>query len=373
LGKYENIATLYTDTYSRLDFRENLPYDIGIHAIQTALYIQDYNNKSDININDLIFGYYDVNTQKMIKKFQTSNNMKPAEGVLNESTWKAIFNGLALTKGVEIDKTGEKEVTIVDSDDFLDRKNVGKPNSPSGNENYNNDGNNNKPNSDGGINFNNDGNYTLSDDLNGENYGDDLHNYITDIRNIRGGDIIDGYVTGNGGYVYSAPGEYTRYGSISSIDPGDYNLLGKKIVVMGSDNLTDGNNRWNDTSISSLNDNDYQKDYDFIYNLLANTACSSGGYINPLQGSNSTTDTLENYSGSYESSNNKPFFSPDNMSSLRRSKFDMTIVYGAKGKKARKLIKVVPMSVTQEMNASGEPIYDVYEFVARDVVYSEDD
>jgi hypothetical protein len=373
LGKYENIATLYTDTYSRLDFREKVPYDIGIHAIQTALYLQDYNNKTDININDLVFGYYDVNTQKMIKKFQIINKMKPAEGVLNEQTWNAIFDGLALTKGVELDKTGEKEVTIVDSDNFLDRNYLVNLDPEQKNKDYDNDGNDNNPNSAGGINFNNDGNYTLSDDLNGEKYGEDLHNYITDIRNIRGGDIIDGYVTGNGGYVYSGPDEYVRDGSISSIDPGDYNLLGKKIVVMGSDSLTDGNNRWNDSSISSLNDNDYQRDYDFIYNLLANTAYSGGGYINPFQESNSTIDTLENYSGSYERSNNKPFFSPDNMSSLRRSKFDMTIVYGAKGKKARKLIKVVPMSVTQEMNASGEPIYDVYEFVARDVVYSEDD
>ncbi len=373
MSEYENISTLYTDNYSRLDFREDVSYDIGIHAIQTALYLQDYNSKADTNINDLVFGYYDVNTEKMIKQFQISNNMKPADGVLNEATWDAIFNGLALNIGVEIIKTGEKEITIVDSDDYLDGKDNGDVYNPPGSENYDDNGEGNNPGNDGGINFNDGGNYTLSDDLNGEKYGDDSYNYITDIKSIRGGDIIDGYVTGNGGYVYSGPGAYIRDGSISSIDPGDYNLLGNKIVVPGSNNLTGGNNRWNDTSLSSLNDNDYQRDYDFIYNLLANTTYSGGGYINPLQVSNSTIDTLENYSGSYESSNNKPFFSPDNISKLRKSKFDITIVYGAKGNKARKLIKVVPMSVTQEMNASGEPIYDVYEFVARDVVYSEDD
>jgi hypothetical protein len=61
---------------------------------------------------------------------------------------------------------------------------------------------------------------------------------------------------------------------------------------------------------------------------------------------------------------------PSNIKQLRRSRFDVTIVYGAKGETARKILDVTPIAVTQEMNASGEPIYDVYEFVGRDVVYS---
>lgn len=32
--------------------------------------------------------------------------------------------------------------------------------------------------------------------------------------------------------------------------------------------------------------------------------------------------------------------------------------------------EVTPISVYQEMDASGEPIYDIYEFVAKDVVYN---
>lgn len=373
MSEYENVSTLYTDNYLRLDFRENVPYDIGIHAIQTALYIQGDNIEAGININDLVFGYYDVNTERMIKEFQINNDMKPADGTLNKATWDAIFNGLALSRGVGIAKTGEEEITIVDNDDYLDSINDNSNYNPDGNENYGDDGNDNNLNNGGGINFRNDGNYTVSDDLSGEKYGDDSYNYITDIGDFNDSDIIDGYVTGNGGYSYSGSGSYSMYGGVSAIDPGDYNLLGNKIVIPGGNSLTDGNNRWNDTSLSSLNDNDYQKDYDFIYNLLANTAYSGGGYTNPLQSSNSTTDTLENYTGSYERSTNESFFNPDNIATLRRSKFDITIVYGAKGQKARKLIQVVPMSVTQEMNASGEPIYDVYEFVAKDVVYSNDD
>lgn len=365
MGKYLNASTIYTEKYTRFDFRDSMSYDIGIHAIQTALYIQGYNNKAHIDVNNIVFGYYDVYTEKMIKQFQIGNRMKPAEGILNKETWNAIFNGLALTKKIGLVITGEQEITIVDNDEYLDLEKY----IISESENFN-DIDKNLPYSDGSSNFINNGNYTASDDLSGESFGKNSYNYITDIKSSGLNGIIDDYLTGDGGYSGFGFGEYLINGSITSSDPEDYKILGKKVVVPGGNSLTEGSNRWNDTSISSLNYSDYQKDYDFIYNLLANTVYSAGGYTNPLQLSNSTIDSLDNYLGSYESSSNKPFFNPGNINTLRKSKFDITIVYGAKGEKARKLISVVPMSVTQEMNASGEPIYDVYEFVAQDVVYS---
>ena len=366
MSDYLNASTIYTENYTRFDFRDSMSYDIGIHAIQTALYIQGYNNKPDVN--NIVFGYYDVYTEKMIKQFQISNNMKPAEGVLNKETWNTIFYGLALSKKHGLIITGEKEITIVDNDGTLDvGNNIGKYEQPES-ENFNDDKY--LRYRDEGSNFINNGNYTVNDDLSGESFGQNSYNYITDVRNSSPSGVIDKYITGNEGYSEFGFGKYLTNGSMTSNDPGDYKILGKKVAVPGDISMAGGSNRWNDTSISSLNSSDYQRDYDFIYNLLANTSYSAGGYTNKLQVSNSTIDTLENYSGSYESSSNKPFFNPDNINTLRKSKFDITIVYGSKGKKARKLISVVPMSVTQEMNASGEPIYDVYEFVAQDVVYS---
>lgn len=367
MSDYLNAKAIYTESYTRFDFRDSMSYDIGIHAIQTALYIQGYNNKPDIDVKNIAFGYYDVYTEKMIKQFQTGNNLKPAEGVLNKETWEAIFDGLASIKGVGLLLTGKKEITIVD--DYLDCRKSGQY-IESESENFNADKN--APYSDVGIDFRNNENYTASDDLSGKNFGQNSYNYITDVNSSELNGIIDYYLTGNGDSSEFGFGKYLTNGSINSNDPGDYIVFGKKVVAPGGSSLTGGSSRWNDTSISSLNYSDYQKDYDFIYNLLANTTYSGGGYTNSLQSSNSTIDTLKNYSASYESSSNKPFFNPDKINTLRKSKFDITIVYGAKGKKARKLISVVPMSVTQEMNASGEPIYDVYEFVAQDVVYSID-
>lgn len=372
MSDYLNASTIYTENYARFDYRDSMSYDIGIHAIQTALYIQGYDNKPDIDVNNIVFGYYDVYTEKMIKQFQISNNMNPAEGVLNEETWNSIFDGLVLTKKVALFITGEEEITIVDNDEYLDLGSERRGYMTSGSENFN-DKDKNSPHNDGYSNFINSGDYTTSDDLSGENFGQNLYNQITDLKDSGLNDIINQYITGDGGYSGFGFGQYLTNGSMILNDLRDYTIPGKRVVVPGGSSLTGGSNRWNDTSISSLNYSDYQRDYDFIYNLLANTAYSAGGYTNPLQSSNSTIDTLENYSGSYESSSNKPFFNPDNINTLRRSKFDITIVYGAKGEKARKLISVVPMSVTQEMNASGEPIYDVYEFVAQDVVYSNND
>lgn len=372
MNDYINAKTIYTENYTRLDFRDSMSYDLGIHSIQTALYIQNYNKNADININNIVFGYYDIHTEKMIKEFQTSNNLKPAEGVLNESTWNAIFNGLTNNKGVELFITGEQEITIVDSDKIMDNNTNKGQYIVSGSENFNNNEYKNNPNGDNSKNFSSNGDYTVNDDLNGENFGNESYNHITDVGGSRFNGAIESYISGDGGYSGLGFGKYLIDGSMSSNDPKDYKTSGKKVIVPGGDSLTNGSNRWNDTSISSLNYSDYQKDYDFIYNLLGNTAYSGGGYMNKLQSSNSSTDDLGVYSGSYEKSTNKPFFYKDNIDTLRKSKFDITIVYGVKGDKTRKLIGVVPMSVSQEMNASGEPIYDIYEFVAKDVVYNND-
>lgn len=69
-----------------------------------------------------------------------------------------------------------------------------------------------------------------------------------------------------------------------------------------------------------------------------------------------------------ESEKHNPFFKKDDSDITRKSGYDITIVYGPNKQHYRKLCDVIPRSKSQEVNSSGEAIYDIIEFIARDVV-----
>ena len=370
---FKNVRNEYNDSYQNLTFGDG--YLIGIHGIQSALYMQNYNNlTNNININDINYGYYDSTTEKMVKTFQYNNNID-ATGVLTEETWNAIYDGLMAEKGVILAITGSKQLTIVDVDEMVDNQGNTKEYITSGSENFNDVENKNYITGDGGKNFIGSGEFsTASDSLSGENFGENTSEYIIgDNQQTLDPQYGNGYDNNNAGLTNEFYGNHI-------LDGGDYyDFLKYNYIVSGNKSIVPNytinmpnSNRWNGTAVKDIDSGGYRKDYDFIYNLLANTSYGLGGYINSQSKSNSTTETIRNYSGDYENSTNKPFFSPENMLTLRRSRFDIDLVYGAKGMKSRKIVQVVPMSVSQEVNASGEPIYDIYEFIAQDVVYSDD-
>ena len=369
----KNVREEYNDNYQNLTFGDG--YLIGIHGIQTALYMQNYNYlTSNINMNDINYGYYDSSTEKMIKTFQQNNNINPT-GVLTKETWDAIYDGLIKEKGVILSITGEKQLTIVDVDDMIDNETEEKKYITTGGKRYDNIEEKKHITNNGSKNFIGYGEFsTNSDSLSGQNFYGKTSEYIQ-LEN--GQSFEQSYNDSKNNNDAGKTNEY--YGNYNINGSDYYNDLKYNYITSGNKSITPNytinmpnTNRWNGTAIKDIDGGNYRKDYDFIYNLLANSSYNLGGYINPQKQSNSTIDTLVNYTGDYEQSSNKPFFSPDNMLTLRRSRFDIDLVYGAKGMKSRKIINVVPMSVSQEVNASGEPIYDVYEFVAQDVIYSDD-
>ena len=66
-----------------------------------------------------------------------------------------------------------------------------------------------------------------------------------------------------------------------------------------------------------------------------------------------------------------PFFNDQSAKQLRKSNIDIQISFGANNSMNRTLKNVFMRSVGQQIGANGEPIYDLYEFVARDLVDSE--
>ncbi|MCC0679967.1 hypothetical protein IC218_06770 [Clostridioides sp. ES-S-0005-03] len=69
-----------------------------------------------------------------------------------------------------------------------------------------------------------------------------------------------------------------------------------------------------------------------------------------------------------ENSDYQPFFNPNNINTLRKNNFSISLIYGDKKEKYRKIIGVSPVSVSQEIDTTGNPIYDIYEFIAKDVI-----
>lgn len=364
-----NVADNYQPTYERAEYGDG--YLIGFHAVQTALNMLGYGKTENVNLNSIYYGYYDVNTQTMIKQFQKENNLNITEKI-DKKTWDTIFNNLLKQHGCIIAQTGDREISIIDIDTYMESiYNNGKqnPDAGSGDEAGEDKAH---PESDSGTSYpSSDGRKTSSDVLNDTPQGQRVHPNLDTLNpGMTDTAWYDAIAAAKNGKTISFAGNHNVDGS-AMFDNLMYNYIvsGGKYYngVSYSYNLNGGSSFDNDYKKVYLGES--EKDYDFIYNLLANSVYADAGYSLPIKESKSTTDGLGYFGGSYQTSTNKPFFDPSNIESLRKSRFDVTIVYGAKGEQARKIRQVTPISVSQEMNASGEPIFDVYEFVARDVSY----
>ena len=364
-----NVADNYQPTYMNTEYGDG--YLIGIHAVQTALNMQGYGKIDGVNLNSLYYGYHGVDTEKMIKQFQKDNNLNITEK-LDKKTWDAIFSNLLKKQGCILVQTGDEEISIIDIDTYIETLNDDNRNSPDNATGDEPGEDITYPNLDSGK------SYPAQQDRTG---GSDILNEPSNGQRTHPNlDVLNPGMTDTAWYdaiAAASSGKTTSY-------IGNHNVDGSAMFDdLVYNYVTSGGTYYNGVSYSyNLNggssfDDDYkkinlgqsEKDYDFISNLLANSIYGNNEYYLPIRESKSTTDGLGYYGGTYEGSTNKPFFDPANIDALRKSKFDITIVYGAKGEQARKIRRVTPISVTQEMNASGEPIFDVYEFVARDVSY----
>lgn len=348
------ISERYTDDLKLLKYGQG--YDIRIHAIQTTLLILDPIYFDKINTNDLNFGYYCSSTESIITEFQKYNKLV-SDGKLTLETWNSIFSQLKILKNCSVIQTGPKSIDIIGANELLEGNNINSSNNskvPTLSDNEDNIS------SDVILSIASD-NLAYEENTSGKSYLSNINNFSSNLKNnsllyyqynnLSGGKTFDdlayNYIVSGGRVYNNASYSYNLTGSESW----DY-----KYITPIMFNSTGGEN----------------KDYDYIYNLLANSVYDGNINLSPMAVSFSNND-IGKYLGPLGKSTNKTYFSPyaENKfknDALKNSKFDITIVYGPKGSKARKIIEVTPMAMSQEVNASGEPIYDIYEFIAKDVV-----
>lgn len=332
------------------DVKYGFGYDVKIHALQTSLSLLGYTNAYGVNKNDIQFGYYCVNTEAMLIAFQKDNKL--SIGKIDKQTWLIIFNMLKDRCNCYINEIDTNKIIISGIDSFIDSS------SNLSNQIL------------GGETIFYSPRYPQNDR---ESYPVIDNESITD-----GGELFQDSILQipSSGRVTS-PSDL-MYGDLSGAKKFDelvYNYIVSGGKVYNNLNLSyniSGGKSWNEEYLTPVEYRNYSgsanKDYDYIYSLLANSIYEGNFDSGPIDVSNSDASSVGVYTGNYDSSTNEPFFRPENIDELRRSRFDITIVYGAKGVKSRKILSVVPISVAQEVNASGEPVYDLYEFVAKDII-----
>lgn len=349
------ISEKYTEDLKYLIYGQG--YDIRIHALQTSLLILDVKYYNELNINDINFGYHCSITENIVTEYQRYNKLN-IDGKINLDTWNSIFNQLKVLKRCTIIQTGPRSIEVIGTNELLEGSNVNDTSSEESNISSSIDGTTN------GDVFSNavSDNISYEESLSGKSYLDIMNNYSTDSKDTSYFDFQ--YNKANGG---------------KSFDELVYNYIvsGGKVYNNASYSYNiNGSESWDYKYITPIifnSNGSSNKDYDYIYNLLSNSIYEGNLNLSPMEVSFSNTDNVGKFINPFAKSTNKPYFSPYSdvgfkNDALKNSKFDITIVYGPKGSKARKIIEVTPMAVSQEINASGEPIYDLYEFIAKDVV-----
>lgn len=345
------IENLWTESLEHLMY--NNGFDVRIQAIQVALFSLSNrssnigeNIRDDVEYSETKFGYFDVPTELSIKSFQKAIN-KETTGILDEDTYIKIFSALKNDLNCIIVETDDEKLKMLEvTDELKDFLGIEGSESNSYDEIYGND---------------------LSEEENNIK----INNNIEDMNNLlsqREEEKTDNFISKwNENYtdVYSNP-----YKDENNIDSNFYiyskNNGGR--TLPGYPNV-DNNYNYNldyGNSINGIEGNNH----DFINNLLANSIYDGNLDFEKsiMWKSNSNLDININGYKYEKSEKYKPFFSNENSSKTRDSNYDITIVYGSNGQFAKKIVDVIHRSKSQQIDATGEAIYDVIEFIARDVI-----
>lgn len=108
---------------------------------------------------------------------------------------------------------------------------------------------------------------------------------------------------------------------------------------------------------------------DYTITMIVSYANDMPDYINPEDGSYIGGD-----SGEDDSSNSphyQPFFDKDNIKQFRQNHKNIRIIFGGSGI-VKTIHDVVMRSVGVEVDTSGNPISETYEFIARDVTETDE-
>lgn len=370
-----NVAHLYRDYAKNAKYGDG--YDVLFHGVQTALTVLGYSNADGVSRADIKYGYFGVDTESMIKKYQGDKGLK-ITGKLDNDTFQGIFATLLNEKGLVVLRESEDSISLVDVDEYLEGSKSPNTSFSTGSNGVTVETNTGNTLLSGaatladslGPSFTKPITGILDSSLVSSGILDPFKDLMPSLDGDRFNDLNYGYHSGGGKdpFAYS----YNLYSGSETLDDLMYDYITSGGRVPGTTsyefNLSGGITGSEYTTPDYVGDSD--RDYDYIYGLFANSIYD--GAVNKASSwaSNSDESSIKNYAGGFETSSNLPFFDPSCLSILRQSKFDLTVVYGASGKYARKILEVTPISVTQEFDASGEPIYDVYEFLAKDIVYS---
>lgn len=322
-------------------------YDVRVHGAQIALCLLARrsqtvgSNINSANLSLIKFGFYDVETENAIGLFQDSVGL-PKSKILDQITYTYLFDLIRTELNSIIVQVAEKRLQIQEvTSDMVD-------------EDYEIDSNS---------------SLVVDDSYNNSIFGDstsatagsyydeqsDEEREALDIRAIDN-DFFDkfwGAMSQNYDSVFLSATNNTRsFGS-----GGSFNLSG------GSTDSFNG--RYKNTSSDS---DDYGSNY--IDSLLSNSIYSGNyDYTKPSSWVSNSSMSINVDGYSYESSEkHKTFFSSQNSSTTRKSNYDITVVYGANGQFAKKILGVVHRSRTQQVDSSGEAIFDVIEFIAKDII-----
>lgn len=364
---------------SLLDIKYGDGYDIRIHAVQVALCLlsrrSQLSNLKSINLSLVKFGYYDVETENAIGTYQYSVGI-PKSNKIDKVTYESLFNTLrvelnAIIIQIAEDKLKIQEITSDMLDDEYDSNSDDKIQSSDSENELNSSGNNYN-------NFNDYYNDFISSEQlsqSGEEYGSLNNGYN---NGINGGNLF-GTSTGyenNNSFIngYNNEAYIDRFWG-SMLEEYDSLFLStttntKSFGSGGRLNLT-GGRTYETTSIFTNSNNDTSNlGSSYIDTLLSNSIYSDNfDYVKPSTWISNSAMNINVSGYTYESSKkHDTFFSASNSDVTRKSNYDITIVYGANGQFAKKILGVVHRAKSQQVDSSGEAIFDIIEFIAKDIV-----
>lgn len=364
----------WTEDLENLSYGDG--YDIRIHAIQVALsLISRRSTKTgavmkDIDYSSVRFGYYCSKTEESIKNFQIATGI-PITEKLDELTYKYILMTLRVELNSVIAKVNDTTLKIyevtsdleeylppifIDLNDKIDWDDITEGGYAEGNELEE------EP-------------QPSYDDL---SYGEiipdswpssDIYDKFWDSFFDRDNEVDDyfGIFTG-GGSSFGIGGSYVLgIGGDTSSFNGNFILDGSSSDVFNGTLYLGGGEYYSGLATYDTGNGESAT---FIDGLLANSIYAGNlDYSKPTSWVSKSKMNINVNGYKYESSlKYGTFFSDMNLSETRRSGFDITIVYGPNGRFAKKLIGVVPRGKSQQIDASGEALFDVIDFIAKDIV-----
>ena len=363
-----NARDLYSDNLKNASYN-NTQYNVKVHALQTALSFLGYNidkakEYSNSNaIDNVKYGYYSPTTELIIKSFQNEHNIVP-NGKMTKETWYKVFNSLEneTNSELKISKDGNLEI-------FSKNKSAVPKQTEILSDSTNNTSN------------------MSANKLLANEIEDDYDNFppyekntvSTAYRDIK--EKNNQLTDGNEQIISPNTASIQSYLALANKTP-EYRAGVVKDKFY--ENLNASNN-WKSlggkvknikntvgdkTNYVSFNNTGQGREYSIINSLLANSIYEGNLTNEPMYEYKTTPySDIGKCKKSFETSQHSlPFFNKNNNKTFRKAHENITIVYGASGEKAIKIVDVMYRTKSQSIDASGEAVYDVIEFVAKDAI-----